>query len=263
MPTTWRKAPDVAEIAAEMIDLYLTGLSEATIHYLFRDKAKKSKGMTVWGCAMKKGGFDAYMRKKVFSEEEFEEGDDYFVIEIAFDRWKDLTDVQKQALVLHELCHCYIDEGGNYHLLPHDIEEFGRVVQIFGCEWRENLKQFGKTVIEASGQRTLDLADPDTIVIPVEQAELILLEEVRGDMETVKRIVNRFTLHKNRERTLQDALDDTREILAGNQEAAPTVKKSVRKLLKTLEESGATMTLVTGGKSATVGKKLAEAEVAA
>jgi hypothetical protein len=73
--------------------------------------------------------------------------EEFFVIELSAQHWKELTESQKRALVDHELEHCIADEDDNGNsklgIAPHDVEEFASVLKRHGL-WRSDLRSFAK-----------------------------------------------------------------------------------------------------------------------
>jgi hypothetical protein len=76
-----------------------------------------------------------------------------FILTIERDWWTSATDLQRNALVFHELCHCghdtdkegmlkFTDEGRPvYTIVGHDIEEFDAVVARYGA-WNAGITAF-------------------------------------------------------------------------------------------------------------------------
>jgi hypothetical protein len=66
-----------------------------------------------------------------------------YIITVSGDVWGSLTDVQRLALIDHELCHCFKDEDGAgnpvWRTVGHDIEEFFAIIRRHGA-WREEIK---------------------------------------------------------------------------------------------------------------------------
>lgn len=66
-----------------------------------------------------------------------------FLLEFNWTAWQHLTPLQQVALVDHELMHCGVDaKTGRSILLPHDVEEFGPIVERWGL-WKPDLAGFG------------------------------------------------------------------------------------------------------------------------
>lgn len=161
MATEYRPAPEVAEIARQLITR-VTGHQElvnAPIVYVFRDEASTTRGRTVLGKARKISGLNAWLSHPELTPRpgSFSEPGEYFVIEIAHDCWERLDDAQRVALVDHELSHCAVGytEDGRMQLAMrhHDVEEFLGVLDRNGL-WKEDVQRLG---IVASEQLSLAL----------------------------------------------------------------------------------------------------------
>lgn len=57
--------------------------------------------------------------------------------------WAVLTDLKREALIAHELCHLGVNEKGQLDLYDHDVEEFAWVVRRYG-QWHIGLEQFAE-----------------------------------------------------------------------------------------------------------------------
>jgi hypothetical protein len=65
-----------------------------------------------------------------------------FVITLNHAAWSIATDMEREALVFHELLHIGWDsEQQVYSIEKHDVEEFSRVVAAYGL-WRPDLRKF-------------------------------------------------------------------------------------------------------------------------
>ena len=155
MATTYRPAPAVARIAAELIAEHHPDLDGIRIDYVFRDPAAKSKGAPVWGSARKVSGLTAYLASNP-QERPADTGDteDFFVIEIAERTWAIISEAQKRGLVDHELSHCRVtwnDDGDMaLSIAPHDLEEFTAVVTRHGL-WTPNVADVATALVDAAG----------------------------------------------------------------------------------------------------------------
>lgn len=152
--TQWREAPEVKEIADRLIpehhqriELYMD-----EIRYIFRDKAAKSRGNTVFGKAHKVGGMSCYLMHSAPGDvnKYGEQPPDCFVMEIAENVWENLTTRQRTALVDHELMHfdaVLNEQTGemNLGLRPHDIEEFSAIASRYGA-WHPPLVEFAEAL---------------------------------------------------------------------------------------------------------------------
>lgn len=69
-----------------------------------------------------------------------------FTVTVDAETWHKLPE-KREPLLFHELLHCAVDvddEGVTRHSIrPHDLEEFGAVVERFGL-WDRDLKQFAR-----------------------------------------------------------------------------------------------------------------------
>ena len=140
MNSEWIKAPEsVLHLAQELIEKYHEHLQGANIGFVFRETADRSGDKLVLGKAAK-----VSPRDKVFNNLDF-------VIWLAQDWWRGiLTDVQRQALLDHELCHCVFDEETEtYKLRGHDIEEFREIVERYGL-WSDDLIRAAPAFISAT-----------------------------------------------------------------------------------------------------------------
>ena len=142
MPS-YRAAPDVAEMAAKLIEAYHSPLAEAPILYIFRDEAGKSKGRLVLGKARLVTGLHAFLVALAAgdADAQYSESDEsFFVMEIAEDWWAPVSHGKREALVDHELCHFDATED-KLRIRGHDLEEFAAVVERHGL-WDESVKLF-------------------------------------------------------------------------------------------------------------------------
>ena len=119
-------APEVAQIAQELIIKYHQHLRGANIRYLFRYGPWSNKKRETQGQAVKVSGVNHFLT-----------GLD-FIILINADVWEQLNEKEKVALVDHELEHC-CKEDDKFYLQGHDVEDFIRVIRRHGF-WSPNLK---------------------------------------------------------------------------------------------------------------------------
>lgn len=149
-------APDLERIADALIERHHHRVaSEATIIYLWRDKAWKAKGKVVFGKCQKPTGL-----LKHFAAADV-------VIALAADALRDMgaTYRQIEAALWHELCHVGETEEPDdskedwvpeLTILPHDFEGFATELTLFG-DWRSDLT----TAVHAVRQMKLDLDGTD------------------------------------------------------------------------------------------------------
>ncbi|MTV47743.1 hypothetical protein GJ688_01940 [Heliobacillus mobilis] len=143
-------APEVQDIARDLIEKHHGRLVEAKIKYLFRFGNWEVKGNTIYGRAQKNSTKDKYLT-----------GFD-FVILINGGVWVHLTEEQQEALVDHELCHCTRSEDsfGNpiWGIRDHDFTGFAAEVRRHGL-WSTDL-QLLKKAADEHHQLTLDFDEP-------------------------------------------------------------------------------------------------------
>lgn len=136
---TYAHAGQPAAIGAVLIDAIHEDLTGASIGYLFREKMK-TRSKAIWGKAAKAGS-----KVEFFAEHDF-------LIEFNWQEWRHLSPMQRIALVDHELMHCGREENDkgerSWVMVPHDIEEFGAIVQRWGL-WRRDLTVFAGAVVHA------------------------------------------------------------------------------------------------------------------
>jgi hypothetical protein len=127
----WVEAPEeVVNIAETLIQEHHPDLASADIAFAMKSEKKfKLKSHQIWAQASK-------IPAKLSAFVNYD-----FLIWIQWEIWEKLSDVQKQALIDHELCHCTIDETPK--IIPHEIEEFSVVIERFGL-WRTSLRTMGK-----------------------------------------------------------------------------------------------------------------------
>lgn len=147
MSTNYAPAPEVKEIAEQLIPLYHPHLSGARIEYVFTDKVTKRANKEVWGTMRKVSNLAAYLAGDQQSRQQGVT-EEFFVMTITEPIWEDLEEDKREALVDHELCHAMlqIDKKGDPKLsiLPHDLEEFTAIVKRHGL-WREDVKRFAES----------------------------------------------------------------------------------------------------------------------
>jgi hypothetical protein len=137
---TYHDAEQCQEIGDVLVDAIHDHLEHAKIAYIFREKMK-TRDRVVLGKASKADGKLSHFA-----------GWD-FVIEINWQEWRKLSDMQKIALIDHELSHCGREEDPKtgerkWVLLSHDVEEFGGIVRRWGL-WQNDLMVFAGAVTHA------------------------------------------------------------------------------------------------------------------
>lgn len=143
----YKRADEVAEIGAEIMEAHHPHLLGVRVAFVFMDKTPKSKGKEVLGRAKKISGLPAFLSLGPDTLPDFyaDQPFDFFVIEISEEVWERLTAKGQRALVDHELSHLEIeedDEGGvNLAVVGHDVTEFEAVLRRHGL-WNDSVKDF-------------------------------------------------------------------------------------------------------------------------
>lgn len=145
VPQTWDDTDKfVVADQAEAIAKVIRGpihhrVRNAKIAFVFR-KSIRSRDREVWG---KAGRADP--KVKFFANYDF-------VLEFNWEAWLGLSQMQRIALVDHELEHLEREEedGGasKYVLRSHDVEEFGSIVHRWGL-WKKDLLPFADAIAHA------------------------------------------------------------------------------------------------------------------
>ena len=136
LATEFFDAPDVKEMAIEIIGKHHSHLVEANIGYYYRTGTWTKNKNTVFGTAQKASG----LLKAVTDHD--------FIITINSDVWPFLKPEAKEALLDHELQHCCrgedTDEGDpTWYIQGHDFEDFTAIVRRHGL-WTDALKRIPK-----------------------------------------------------------------------------------------------------------------------
>ena len=128
----WNATEELASFAAPTIRDHHPHLEQASIEYLFREKAGNKAGRRVLGSAGVATDKDAALAGKEL----------HFVITLAHDWWTEEATERAQAAVIdHELSHCYFDEDGEPKIAGHDTEEFVAVLARHGV-YKTELEAF-------------------------------------------------------------------------------------------------------------------------
>lgn len=163
----YRKAPEVKEIADEIIPQRHGHLVSVPILYLFRETAQETKGRTIWGKAAKLTGKAAlyardmlpgYTYAQVAGFKEDTEAE-CFEITIAYDIWCRLSEKWRRWLVNHELSHCVTTDEGKLTTVPHDLEIFYSDADGFGmsvAEFRAIFRDMGAAALPPVKQLPLE-----------------------------------------------------------------------------------------------------------
>jgi hypothetical protein len=143
VPTQYDPAGELVEkIALDLIRQYHTHLVNAKIAYLYINKDITVRGKKAVATAEKCGP-----KTKALSGYDF-------IVTIVYEKWNQLEDKQKYAILDHELCHCWVEDNDQtgetrFRILPHDFEDFGDVLKRHGL-YSEPAKAIGKVVSTAT-----------------------------------------------------------------------------------------------------------------
>lgn len=138
------EAPEVEEIAIQLIERFRPDLKAYEIAYAFKEKASKSKDRVTYGYAKKENPL-SYTKSKI---------DSYIVI--GFDMWITLDEDQKARLIFHELCHLSPNmEKGVIEMEDHPVQEFPEVVKVFGPSTEQEINYISAYQTFSKENRTL------------------------------------------------------------------------------------------------------------
>lgn len=134
MTETRHISEEYAAIGAELIEaedaLARVRDSEVTIIYLGSDKAKTSRGRTVFGEC-----------ERVADKNRWAIHADFLIV-VYEPNCADMDEDQMRVLLLHELLHVGVDhdKDGNevYRVVPHDLEDFRLIVDRYGTGWAQS-----------------------------------------------------------------------------------------------------------------------------
>lgn len=134
MPKTFDTADSVESIAHSLIPNYHPELATARIQYVFVSEASKKNGRDVPGKVQKLGGFIEWALEKDF------------IVTVAYDKWSELEDSQRTALIDHLLERCTGEEDEEsgemrWKIRDPDVQEFPNVLHRNGA-WNEDLQGF-------------------------------------------------------------------------------------------------------------------------
>lgn len=175
MPQEYSPAPEVEEIARDLIYSDHTHLASVRVEYIFASEEIKQNGKVVWGRAKKVTGLNAWLASE-FERRDAKEAEEFFVIEIVRPIWLQLTEKEKKALVDHELTHCEVDlDTSRLSIRPHDLEEFTSIVQKHGL-WRSDVEVF----VEAAKQKPLFDRGYDKVTMIVGEKEVDITDHLEA-----------------------------------------------------------------------------------
>jgi hypothetical protein len=135
-------APEVAAIAARLIDLFHPHLKGVRIEYVFVNEAPRDRGRRVNGRVRVVSGLYAFLA----TPGRVGEPEPFFCMEITRPVWDVKPAEWRVALVDHELKHCdYDDDADTICSFGHDEEEFIDVAERHGA-WNEGLERFAEAL---------------------------------------------------------------------------------------------------------------------
>lgn len=157
MPVTFSQVNSVVlEMASEVIDTYHLDLKHAKVGFVFQDEASRQDGRVILGNAC-----------KVSPKQKAAGLDLDFIITLAKDEFETRTRTQRMAIIDHELCHCTLDEVMTPKMVPHDIDEFGVVIERWGL-YKDDLRRIAPCFTQPS----LFSLEPQGAVVAVKPAEM-------------------------------------------------------------------------------------------
>jgi hypothetical protein len=116
----WSEAsPSVLHFARNLIHNFHPHLQDARIAFVFRSEAQKQGARLILGQACK-----VPAKMQPFLEYDF-------LIWISEEDYMKMDDIQREAIIDHELCHCTLGIDG-WKMRPHDIQEFTAVIERHG-----------------------------------------------------------------------------------------------------------------------------------
>ena len=153
----------------DLVAAHRPDLEEAKIAVAWRYGLKRNKdGQLVLGKCKKAGDLD----------KQFHDFD--FVILLNSEAWKTLSEVQRRALMHHELEHAAVseDQNGNpkrdargrlmYRVRKHDLEEFRSIVKEYGC-YKSDIEEFVRTAVNSPKPPGPTLFDAGAVAGQLEQ----------------------------------------------------------------------------------------------
>lgn len=163
-------------IGKSLIEKHHSHLHEASICWLFVDPPPKSKGKVVHGRASKVSAKTSALLETVLGRPVGEGEQVYdFLVEISEESWLAASPGEREALVDHELMHCWwkwderavvSPEGEKvkekvwtgWTMRSHDVEEFSAIVDRHGL-WSAELAEFVETAQRLRLVETAPAAD--------------------------------------------------------------------------------------------------------
>lgn len=134
MPQTYENAESVEAVANSLIPSYHPELVNARMRYVFKEKAGKKGGKTIFGTVKKTSDLMVFLI----------EAD--FLIEVGLDAWNEMDGPKRTAAVDHLLERIYGEEDENsgemkWKLREPDVQEFSSILSRHGA-WNDDLVGF-------------------------------------------------------------------------------------------------------------------------
>ena len=134
MPKVYSEAESVRSIAGGLIANYHPELATARLRYIFVDKASGKGGIDILGKTRKISGPLEYLLELDF------------LIEVAADKWVELNNERRTALVDHLLERCTGEENEKsgemvWKIREPDVQEFASILRRHGA-WNDQLTGF-------------------------------------------------------------------------------------------------------------------------
>jgi hypothetical protein len=158
-------APEVEEVARDVVRRWRNDLVNARVEYVFRSTAEKKNGRKCLATARVVNGLASYYTRHSEAKEAGESAivpEPFFLVMVWYEAWCKISAAQQLALVDHELKHCVLemDEADEevYTIVGHDVEEFEDVASRHGA-WMPNLDRLVKATLKGDAQRSFDLVE--------------------------------------------------------------------------------------------------------
>ena len=116
---------EVLEMVREIVEEHEPQLAELSLAVLFWKNSPQKGSKLVLG-----------QTKKVTKEYQALGFDHDFIIFLSMPQFYAMNEQQQRALIHHELLHCgYDDEDEKAYIVPHDFEEFDKIIKLYGFWW--------------------------------------------------------------------------------------------------------------------------------
>lgn len=134
MPQTYVDAEAVQNIAKGLIANFHPDLATAEFRFVFKEKAGKKAGKTIYGTVKKMSDLMKFLIEA-----------DY-LMEVALDTWNEMDETRRTALVDHLLERCQGEEDEEtgemkWKTREPDVHEFSSILRRYGA-WTQDLEGF-------------------------------------------------------------------------------------------------------------------------